>query len=365
MVPDDTVMAMNRNGHAHVFWQILMLFLCFLTLNGCLTWQAKKVVQPQRLSLDQSEQAIGDFLSTLEADGLSSTHRFTSSSSNAGIFYRRFNPAQLSYEYRLDVTPDRTVAESSIDTSMMLALDCEETHLLVFIHGLYTDSRLALIWIPSLVEQCFTVIAPDLRAHGQSGGQWSTFGVLETGDLLALIQHLEAEHEPDSISLLGISLGGTLALKLSAAGLELARTVALAPFERGDNAIRRTIPELDLWYTPSASRVEKILRRSEDLAGFQWQDTAIQGELKSPAILIAAENDEINPPEVVCGLAELLDTDCRIIPDLDHKMLLFPSDRVLDPVIRFLNAPNRSRQICAYEDDFLAARTASLNCNHQ
>jgi len=60
----------------------------------------------------------------------------------------------------------------------------------------------------------FNTVALDLRAHGQSGGQFCTFGVKEKRDVSALIDYLDSEENIDlNIGLWGQSLGGAIGIQ--------------------------------------------------------------------------------------------------------------------------------------------------------
>jgi pimeloyl-ACP methyl ester carboxylesterase len=55
---------------------------------------------------------------------------------------------------------------------------------IMVLHGI-GDSRLgALGFAPMFLQHGYSVLAPDSRAHGQSGGQIVTYGILEADDAL-------------------------------------------------------------------------------------------------------------------------------------------------------------------------------------
>ena len=78
-----------------------------------------------------------------------------------------------------------------------------------------------------LIPHGFGVLMFDFRAHGRSPGDLSTWGWLETYDLLGALDFLQRRPEVDAarIGVLGFSLGGQVALR-SAAQSELVRAVA-------------------------------------------------------------------------------------------------------------------------------------------
>lgn len=78
-----------------------------------------------------------------------------------------------------------------------------------------------------LIRHGFGVLMFDFRAHGRSPGDLSTWGWLETNDLLGALDALKnrPEVDPSRIGVLGFSLGGQVALR-TAPGCELIRAVA-------------------------------------------------------------------------------------------------------------------------------------------
>jgi fermentation-respiration switch protein FrsA (DUF1100 family) len=98
---------------------------------------------------------------------------------------------------------------------------------IVLCHG-YGGNRLMVSPIARLlINHGFGVLMFDFRAHGRSAGDLSTWGWLETDDLLgaldALKQHPEVD--PTRIGVLGFSLGGQVALR-TAPGSKCIRAVA-------------------------------------------------------------------------------------------------------------------------------------------
>ena len=83
----------------------------------------------------------------------------------------------------------------------------------MLLHG-YGDSKSgALAWAPAWWSLGFDVLVPDLRAHGESGGRFSTGGAVEPKDVAALLDQLYAD---GPVVLAGISFGGLVATRAAA-----------------------------------------------------------------------------------------------------------------------------------------------------
>lgn len=87
--------------------------------------------------------------------------------------------------------------------------DHGEGELIVLLHGWCMSSAVWQVQI-ELLKTSFRVVAPDLRGHGRSRGDFAGFGfTVFAADLAALFQHLDIK---DAL-LAGWSLGGQVALQ--------------------------------------------------------------------------------------------------------------------------------------------------------
>jgi len=77
----------------------------------------------------------------------------------------------------------------------------------ILLHGL-GDNRIGMTgYAQLLLSQGFTVLLPDARAHGGSGGQLATYGLLERNDIHQWFDSLLAQAHPHCIFGLGESMG--------------------------------------------------------------------------------------------------------------------------------------------------------------
>jgi fermentation-respiration switch protein FrsA (DUF1100 family) len=83
------------------------------------------------------------------------------------------------------------------------------TRTILMCHGLAASKANQLDMVRDLVPAGFNVLAFDFRAHGDSGGQLTTFGDLERQDVLAAVRWIQQNHpeQAKSIDGLGISMG--------------------------------------------------------------------------------------------------------------------------------------------------------------
>lgn len=86
---------------------------------------------------------------------------------------------------------------------------------LILIHGLGSMGIDLMVHAEPLVRAGYGVFLIDLRAHGSSDGDTSTYGRLEANDVAGAVDYLltRSDVDPDKIGALGISLGAQAALR--------------------------------------------------------------------------------------------------------------------------------------------------------
>lgn len=84
---------------------------------------------------------------------------------------------------------------------------------LIVLHGISSCKEFFLPAAEKLSRHGINVVLFDLRAHGQSGGEYCTFGACEKHDVSTVVDMLLARDSTQKIGVLGHSLGGAIALQ--------------------------------------------------------------------------------------------------------------------------------------------------------
>ena len=84
---------------------------------------------------------------------------------------------------------------------------------LILLHGISSCKEFFLPVAEKLAGEGFNVVLLDLRAHGESGGEYCTFGYYEKQDVSAVVDMLLARDSSQKIGVMGHSLGGAIALQ--------------------------------------------------------------------------------------------------------------------------------------------------------
>jgi fermentation-respiration switch protein FrsA (DUF1100 family) len=107
-------------------------------------------------------------------------------------------------------------------------------------HGLASSKSNQLILARKLVPAGFNCVAIDFRAHGESGGQLTTFGALEKRDVLAAVKWVRQTHADQSQQIVGVGASMGAAALISAAADD-------SPEGRAISAIASYACYDDLW----------------------------------------------------------------------------------------------------------------------
>jgi len=100
----------------------------------------------------------------------------------------------------------------------------------LLLHGL-GDNRIGMTgYAQLLLAHGFTVLLPDARAHGVSGGTLATYGLLERNDIHQWLDFLEARNHPRCIFALGESMGAAQLLQSLDTHPHVCAIVAESPF---------------------------------------------------------------------------------------------------------------------------------------
>ena len=100
----------------------------------------------------------------------------------------------------------------------------------LLLHGL-GDNRLGMTgYAQILLSHGFTVLLPDARAHGLSGGTLATYGLIERGDIAEWADLLQGEVGGHCVYGMGESMGAAQLLQSLPAGAPFCAVVAESPF---------------------------------------------------------------------------------------------------------------------------------------
>lgn len=212
-------------------------------------------------------------------------------------WYRHFtsvlHPAHLGMRYE-----ERTVysAEGIALSSWLLRPPCNPVGTVIILHGVSESKIAPLPLAKHLYDHCFNVFLYDSRRHGDSGGNFCTYGFYEKHDVSTAITYLlsRTDVHTGKIGLFGSSMGAAIAIQAAAIDHRIAAVVAESGFARlrttFDDYQKRMI-KLPFHYLRNI-----VIKRSEHLAHFRANAvTPVEAvrEVRVPLLLIHGTADRL------------------------------------------------------------------------
>ncbi len=193
----------------------------------------------------------------------------------------------------------------------------------IVVHG-YTSSASSMTrWVRNFYEQGYNVLAPDLRGHGKSGGDYIGMGWHDRLDLLDWIAKVVKMDSNAEIVLFGVSMGG--ATVMMASGEELPTNVKAIVEDCGYSSVSDVfvyqlddlfgLPEFPVMH--AANTVTKI-RAGYDL--YEASSVKQVAKSKVPMLFIHGEEDTFVPYEMLDEVYEAANVEKEklVIPGAGH-----------------------------------------------
>lgn len=160
----------------------------------------------------------------------------------------------------------------------------------IYLHG-SADNRTSGLYVAErYTARGFDVLLYDSRAHGESDGDSCTYGYYEKDDLRRAIDGVQKK----PVVVIGVSLGGAVALQAAALDPRIATVVAVATFSDLRTVATERAPGF-----ASEKNIDQALRLAESMAHFRVDDVspvAIAKNIPVPVLLIHGENDHETLP---------------------------------------------------------------------
>jgi len=126
------------------------------------------------------------------------------------------------------------------------------------LHGIKDSRRSSVAFAPMFLEANYAVLAPDSRAHGESGGSMLTYGLLEKYDVIDWAHWMRSQG-CQKIYGLGESLGASILIQAAAVENAFSAIVAECPYadlrEIAEYRMREIIPAPSFLAVPAAKFV--------------------------------------------------------------------------------------------------------------
>jgi uncharacterized protein len=211
------------------------------------------------------------------------------------ILLHRLTPADLGMEFEpltLNVIDESNGSPLKIAAWWIPTPD-SRGRCAVILHG-YSDAKVGgIAWAPLLRSFGFNILTIDLRAHGESGGAYSTAGFWERQDVNQVLNQIKALRptETRQILLFGISLGAATAAATAVMRDDLSAVILEGPFANFHSAAAHHADRLGTpgpFFQDNAYRLAKWFAKA-DFDAVKPTDTIPR--IRCPVMVIQALDD--------------------------------------------------------------------------
>ena len=200
-------------------------------------------------------------------------------------------------------------------------------HAVIAMHGVGDSRRGVLGHAHMLVRNGYTVLTPDSRAHGLSGGDFFTYGVLERDDTKAWVDWLVANVQPVNVYGLGESMGAANLIQSLPGDPRIKAIVAEAPFHSFEEIGYERVKQFGLgllipWPMLEPSFLYIRFRNGTDLK-LASPAEAMQ-KSRTPVLIIVGSNDRNILPQHGRNLYREAQDHAEIweLPGVTHTLAL-------------------------------------------
>jgi len=222
--------------------------------------------------------------------------------------------------------------------------DCgKKDKLIILFHGYRSMSRVDFgVVIQVYMDEGYSVLLVDQRAHGKSEGKYICFGAVEKYDVPVWVDYAEKTYNPEHIVLDGISMGA--ATVLMATPLPLSDKVRCVIADSAFSSPREIIATVarKTYGVPEHPAVDLIGWYAKKLAKYDINDST-QDAVKNcrlPVMFIHGKADSFVPCEMTERAYEACCSEKRIelVEGADHGMsYLTEPERISNALKSFLN----------------------------
>lgn len=247
----------------------------------------------------------------------------------------------IDQEFRVNVGSEEQPLELLVQVVEPAEVESPSATVLV-LHGVISSGRAMLPHARRLAAHGYRAVLVDLRGHGQSDGEYMTYGLEESADLVRVIDALAARRLISGrLGVLGVSYGATTAIHLAGRDPRIDSVVAVAPFSN----LRDVVPDFGRTVLPGVGSLvsDQALAAGIDEAGKQagfdpdLADAcqALQ-RTSAPVLVIHGEEDWMVPTYHGRRLHEAAPdhSELRLLPCTGHLTAwLDPTGRVADETL--------------------------------
>jgi len=210
---------------------------------------------------------------------------------------------------------------------------------LVLLHGWGRNKNSLLSYGLAFSQQGYRVIIPDLRGHGNSTGDWVSFGAEEGHDISALMDQLAIE----KYDVVGFSLGASTGLHTASLDKRVNQLVVVAPMHSLAQTIPKFAKQSPEWLGKIiTSQQESALALVNNISGYSYAKTSNSVSpaqlITKPVLFVYGANDKMSDYPLNKLLFEQGSKNNKLhrLEGLRHTYVLLHQSELMKPINQWL-----------------------------
>lgn len=188
---------------------------------------------------------------------------------------------------------------------------------ILYLHGIFDNKGSLLPTARSHAQRGYRGVLIDSRGHGESTGEWLTYGAQEAADYSQLLDELQRRGLlAGKVGVYGCSYGAGVAVQFAARDERVAAAVVLAPFSSMREIVCARVRSLNLAWLFNDATIDAAIARVAELAQFdpdQADGVAALRRRPVPLLVIHGERDRTIPCDQGARLAAADGPDSRFV----------------------------------------------------
>ena len=169
----------------------------------------------------------------------------------------------------------------------------------IMLHGIGSCKETQFSRAKILAGNGFNSVALDLRAHGESEGEYCTFGFYEKNDIATVVDTIQRLTNGKPVGIWGASLGGAVALQAMGADRRIAFGIIESTFDEFEKVAVEYGADMMLGFR-SKWLTDRVIGKSGDIARFdpqQVKPVVSAAEINRPMLFMHGDHDDKIPIE--------------------------------------------------------------------
>jgi len=208
---------------------------------------------------------------------------------------------------------------------------------ILLLHGYYDTVNEAryLMWARIFASHGYRAVLVDQRGHGRSTGEWATYGVAESNDMVVVLDSLEQKNllvEP--VGVMAVSFGASTAMRLAEIDKRVRAMVLVSTF----TSMRDVVPDFGraIGFTFfSDEKYQGIIDAAGKHGGFDPDQATVIDRITridTPILLIHGEDDNLIPIQHAVRVYQAADRDTVELVRVAHANHTSLGDQIVEPI---------------------------------